>query len=571
MSTSERPTVVIVGAGFAGLNCAKALAGAPVRTLLVDRNNYHLFAPLLYQVATSAVDSSDIAHPVRGVLRRIRNAEVRLGDVQAVDLQRRLLRTDRGTLAYDYLVLAAGSATTYFGNETVAERSFAMKTLQDVLLLRNRILSRFEAADWAADEQTRKELLTFAIVGGGPAGVECAGALAELIGKVLRQDFKELDMRSTEILLLQAGPALLEPFEPPLRAAALRKLERMGVKVLLDARVKEVRDGEIELADGKVLPVGTVIWTAGVEGGLGAEGLTELTAGPRKTIRVDPTLQVAGHPEVFVVGDLAAIPNGERLLPQLAPVAIQSGRHAARNLEALVRGRPLQAFRYRDKGIMATVGRNTAVVQSGPLRLKGRLGWFAWLWLHLVSIVSFRSRLSVLLNWSWSYFLWERPARLLIGAADRRLERLSQVPYLHRALPDLSEMDVIAIWNKLRWEWLRPGEVVVREEEPAASFYVLTSGEVEVTFLAAGGGMQRVARIAPGGFFGEVGCLTGRSEGTIRATMPSELIALDRKGFVDLMSHSPVMRRDVEAQMRRMHELKYSVGAVAAGDVPGGG
>jgi len=488
-----------------------------------------------------------------------------------VNLERKTVRTDRGTLSYDYLVLAGGSATTYFGNETVAERSFAMKTLPDVLLLRNRILSRFEAADWASDEQGRKELLTFAIVGGGPAGVECAGALAELIGKVLRRDFKELDLHSAEILLLQAGPALLEPFEPPLRAAALLKLQRLGVRVLLNTRVKEVRDGEIELADGKVMPVGTVIWTAGVEGGFTAEGLGALESGPRKTLKVEPTLQAPGHPEVFVIGDLASFATPGGVLPQLAPVAIQGAAHAAKNIDSLVRGRRPEPFHYKDKGIMATVGRNTAVVQAGPLRMKGRFGWFAWLLLHLVSIVGFRNRVSVLLNWCWNYLLWERPVRLLIGSTDRRLERLSQVPYLHRALPDLSETDVIAIWNKLRWEWLRAGEVVVREEEPASSFYVLTSGEVEVSFTGPQGDSRHVARIAPGGFFGEVGCLTGRSEGTIRATIPSELIALDRKGFVELMTRSPVIRRDVEAQMRRMHELKYSLGAVATANVPGGG
>jgi hypothetical protein len=282
-------------------------------------------------------------------------------------------------------------------------------------------------------------------------------------------------------------------------------------------------------------------------------------------------MQAPGRPEVFVIGDLASFATAGGVLPQLAPVAVQGAAQAARNIDALVRGRPLEPFRYKDKGIMATVGRNTAVVQSGPVRMKGRFGWFAWLLLHLMSIVGFRNRLSVLLNWSWNFLLWERPVRLLIGSSDRRLERLSQVPYLHRALPDLSETDVITIWNKLRWEWLRAGEVVVREEEPAGSFYIVTSGEVEVSFTGPDGDSRRAARIAPGGFFGEVGCLTGRSEGTIRATMPSELIALDRKGFLELMTRSPVVRRDVEAQMRRMHELKYSLGVAATADVPGGG
>ena len=556
---AAQPTVLIVGAGFAGLSCAKALARAPVRTILLDRNNYHQFSPLLYQVATSAVDSSDIAYPVRAILRKIPNAQFRLGDVEVVDLERRTVRTDRGSISYDFLVLACGSTSTYFGNESIAERSYAMKTLTDSLLLRNHILSRFESADWAVDERARKELLTFAIVGGGPAGVECAGALAELIARVLRRDFKELDTRAAEILLLQSGPALLEPFAPKLREAAKRKLERMGVQVLLNTRVVEVRDGEIQLADGTVRPVGTVIWTAGVEGALIAEGLSEIAGGARHTIKVGPTLQVPGNPEVFVIGDLAAFDaGGGHQLPQLAPVAIQEGLVAAKNINALVRNRPLRQFAYRDKGIMATVGRNTAVVQAGPVRMKGRIGWLVWLFLHLVSIAGFRNRMSIMLNWTWNYFLRDRPVRLVIGDSDRRLERLFQLPYLHRALPDLTEADLVAMWSRLRWRQIRPGEVILREEEPATSFFIVTSGEVEIEVASPDGAPHRLARIGPGGFFGEVGCLTGRSDGTIRATTTGELIAFERKGFIELMAHSPVVRTDVEAQMRRLHELKYA-------------
>jgi len=562
------PTVVVVGAGFGGLACAHALAKAPVRTIVVDRNNYHQFSPLLYQVATSAVDSSDIAYPVRAILRKIPNAQFRLGDVEVVDLERRNVRTDRGSISYDYLVLACGSTSTYFGNRSIAERSYAMKTLTDSLLLRNHILSRFEAADWVADERARKELLTFAIVGGGPAGVECAGALAELIARVLRHDFKELDTRAAEILLLQSGPALLEPFEPKLRDAAKRKLEHMGVQVLLNTRVTEVRDGEIQLGDGTVRSVGTVIWTAGVEGALIAEGLSEIAGGARHTVKVGPTLQVPGHPEVFVIGDLAAFDaGGGRQLPQLAPVAIQEGLVAAQNINALVRKRPLRQFAYRDKGIMATVGRNTAVVQAGPVRMKGRIGWMVWLFLHLVTIAGFRNRLSIALNWSWNYFLRDRPVRLVIGDSDRRLERLLQLPYLHRALPDLSEADLVGMWSRLHWRQVRPGEMILREEEPATSFYIVTSGEVELEFAGQDGAPGRVARIGPGGFFGEVGCLTGRSDGAVRATTTGELIVFERKGFIELMTHSPVVRKDVEAQMQRLHELKYTIRPAPAGAV----
>ncbi len=496
---------------------------------------------------------------MRAILRKIPNAQFRLGDVEVVDLERRTVRTDRGSISYDFLVLACGSTSTYFGNESIAERSYAMKTLTDSLLLRNHILSRFESADWAVDERARKELLTFAIVGGGPAGVECAGALAELIARVLRRDFKELDTRAAEILLLQSGPALLEPFAPKLREAAKRKLERMGVQVLLNTRVVEVRDGEIQLADGTVRPVGTVIWTAGVQGALIAEGLSEIAGGARHTIKVGPTLQVPGNPEVFVIGDLAAFDaGGGRQLPQLAPVAIQEGLVAAQNINALARNRPLRQFAYRDKGIMATVGRNTAVVQAGPVRMKGRIGWLVWLFLHLVSIAGFRNRMSIMLNWTWNYFLRDRPVRLVIGDSDRRLERLFQLPYLHRALPDLTEADLVAMWSRLRWRQIRPGEVILREEEPATSFFIVTSGEVEIEVASPDGAPHRLARIGPGGFFGEVGCLTGRSDGTIRATTAGELIAFERKGFIELMAHSPVVRTDVEAQMRRLHELKYA-------------
>jgi len=412
-----RPRVIIAGAGFAGLTCARRLKRVHVDVLLIDRNNYHLFTPLLYQVASALLDPGEVARPVRELIRPLHNVEFRQAEVNGADLQRRLLLTDHGPLPYDYLVLATGAQTDYFGNESLARHAFGLKDLDEALALRNRILARFEASRWAKTTEERKSLLTFAIVGGGPTGVELAGAYAELIRLVLRKDFRDLNLKEVRVLLLEAADSLLGPFEPGLRAAALRSLESKGVEVKVGARVAVVTKDSLRLADGEEIGASTVVWTAGVRASDVGAAL-EVELGRQKRVKVGPTLQVPGHPTCFVIGDLAAATDGETVLPMLIPVAMQEARRVAATIADMVHNGGATAFRYKDPGIMATIGRNSAVAQLGAVHLSGFLGWVMWLVVHLVNVVSFRSRILVLVNWAWDYLFYDRPVRLIVRAAD---------------------------------------------------------------------------------------------------------------------------------------------------------
>ncbi len=407
----------MVGAGFGGLAALRTLRTAGVETLLIDQHNYHLFTPLLYQVASALLNPSEVAHPVRAILRPLKNADFRLARVERVDCEHRRLHTSAGYIAYDYLVLAAGSLNNYFGNRSLAVRSFALKSLEEALTLRNRLLTHFEHAAAEPDPRARRQHLTFAIVGGGPTGVEYAGALSELVALVLKKDFPRLDTREVEILLIEAADRILAAFTPGLQQSALRTLHRKGIKILLNAPVRELRDGVLELADGRELKTAMVVFTAGVRGSTLGETLAG-PLGPAGRVKVEPTLQLKDHPEVFVIGDMAAIFESGHPLPMLAPVAIQTGRWAARNIQRMLAGQEAQPFRYRDKGTMATIGRNAAVVQIGRLHLAGFLGWVTWLLVHLVMIVGFRNRLVVLVNWAWEYFRRDRPVRLITQPAD---------------------------------------------------------------------------------------------------------------------------------------------------------
>ena len=412
-----RPRVVIAGAGFGGLTCARGLGRAPVDVLLIDRRNYHLFTPLLYQVASALLDPGEIARPVRELIRPLDNVDFRQANITGADLGKRLVLTDRGTVPYDYLVLATGSTSEYFGNESLARHAFGLKDLDEGLALRNRVLSQFEASRWITDPEQRRVMLTFAVVGGGPTGVELAGALSELIRLVLRKDYRDLRLSEVRVLLLEAGDSVLAAFTAPLREAARKSLERKGVEVMLGAKVEEVTPSSIRLAGGKEVAAGTVVWTAGVRasdigGAVGAK------LGRQARIEVDPTLQVRGHPVVFVIGDLAGPVNGGAPLPMLIPVAMQQGRHVARTIAELVNNGGAHEFRYKDPGIMATIGRNSAVAQLGRVHLSGFLGWLMWLGVHLVNVISFRSRILVLVNWAWEYFFYDRPIRLFVRAGD---------------------------------------------------------------------------------------------------------------------------------------------------------
>ncbi|HAC45633.1 MAG TPA: FAD-dependent oxidoreductase [Chloroflexi bacterium] len=416
-----RPRVVIAGAGFAGLTCARALKRAPVDVLLVDRNNYHLFTPLLYQVASAVLDPGEIARPVRQLIRPLRNADFLLANVTGADFEQHRLLTDHGPLAYDYLVLASGSRSDYFGNASLAKHAFGLKDLDEGLAVRNRVLMRFEEARWTDDREQRRTLLTFAVVGGGPTGVEMAGALAELTRLVLSKDYRDLDLGLVRVVLLEAAGFLLGTFAEPLREAARRSLEKKGVEVLLKAKVADVAAGSIRLVDGHEVPASTVIWTAGVRASELGSALG-FSLGRQARVDVLPTLQVTGHPEVFAIGDLAGPVGDGSPLPMLIPVAMQEGRHVGVTIKDLLRGYGATNFRYKDPGIMATIGRNSAVAQLGPVRLTGFLGWLMWLFVHLINVISFRSRIVVLVNWAWDYFFYDRPIRLIVRAADDRTD-----------------------------------------------------------------------------------------------------------------------------------------------------
>ena len=413
----NRPRVVIAGAGFAGITAARGLKHAPVDVLLVDRNNYHLFTPLLYQVASALLDPGEVARPVRELIRPLGNAEFRMAEVTGVDLERRIVKTDRGEVPYDYLVLATGSQSDYFGNASLARHALGLKGLDEGLALRNHVLGRVEAAQWISDPDRRRAALTFAIVGGGPTGVEMAGALSELIRHVLKKDYPNLELGEVRVMLLEAADTLLGTFDPSLREAARRSLQKKGVEVTLKAKVAEVSDSSIRLAGGEEISANTVVWTAGVRASdVGA--LLGVELGRQSRVPVDPTLQLPGHPVVFVIGDLAGAVDGGTPLPMLIPVAMQEGRRVAATIADMARNGGATAFVYKDPGTMATIGRNSAVAQLGRVRLTGFPGWVMWLTVHLVNVVSFRSRVLVLVNWAWDYLFYDRPIRLIVRARD---------------------------------------------------------------------------------------------------------------------------------------------------------
>jgi NADH dehydrogenase len=363
------------------------------------------------------LDPGEIARPVRELIRPISNAEFRQAEVTGADLDRRVLMTDRGPIPYDYLVLATGSQSDYFGNASLARHAFGLKDLDEGLALRNRVLSQFEASRWVTDVETRRTMLTFAVVGAGPTGVELAGALSELIRLVLRKDYRDLDLGEVRVLLLEAAGWPLGTFVPALRQAAQKSLEKKHVEVMLGAKVESVTDQSIQLAGGQEIAAGTIIWTAGVRASDLGQALG-VQLGRQARVKVEPTLQLAGHPVVFVIGDLAGATVGGAPLPMLIPVAMQEGRHVAATISELVRNGGAKAFRYKDPGIMATIGRNSAVAELGAVHLSGFLGWLMWLAVHLVNVISFRSRILVLVNWAWDYLFYDRPIRLIVRARD---------------------------------------------------------------------------------------------------------------------------------------------------------
>jgi NADH:ubiquinone reductase (H+-translocating) len=410
--TTIMKRVVIVGAGFGGLRAASALAGKGVDVLLIDRHNYHLFHPLLYQVATASLEQESIAYPVRAMTRHWKGVNFRLAEVCGVDLDQHKLKIAGGTIEYDYLILAAGSVANYFGMETVERYSYDLKKLRHAVELRNQILGSFEKASTEPDPERRKALLTFIIVGGGPTGVEFAGALQELIRHVLSKDYPELASTPKRTILIEASDRLLTPYPADLRDYTVEKLKQIGVEIMFKTQVSGADPERVLLGDGTFIPAHTLFWCAGVSASpLAREFCTARAAGGR--IPVEPDLTLPGRPEVFIVGDLVYLLQDGSPLPMMAPVAMQEGEYVGKAILNRINGKPVEPFRFRDKGIMATIGRSAAVAYVRGKKFSGHFAWLVWLALHLMYLAGFRNRLVVLINWAYYYFFHERQVRLI--------------------------------------------------------------------------------------------------------------------------------------------------------------
>jgi NADH dehydrogenase len=409
------PHVVIIGGGFGGLSAARALRREPVDVTILDRRNHHVFQPLLYQVAMAVLSPGDIASPIRWILRHQRNVEVLLGEVDRVEPDRKMLHlTDGAEVGYDYLIVAAGATHSYFGHDDWLPFAPGLKTLEDALEMRRRVLLAFEWAEREPDAARRGPLLTFVIVGGGPTGVELAGALAEITRQSLAKDFRHFDPTSSKNVLLEGGPAVLPAFPAPLREAARRDLERLGVEVRTGTLVTRIGRGFVEAGESRIAAE-TVLWAAGVAASpLGAALGAPVDRVGR--VLVQPDLTIPGHADVFVIGDLASL-NGSnrRPLPGVAQVAMQMGAHASHNIVRATEGQPLRAFKYRNLGDMATIGRASAVADLPSIQLKGWIAWLAWLFVHLVNLIGFRNRIIVMVQWAWAYFSYQRAIRLITG------------------------------------------------------------------------------------------------------------------------------------------------------------
>jgi NADH dehydrogenase len=404
--------VVIVGMGFGGIRASRVLAGSGHNVVLVDRNNYHLFQPLLYQVATAGLEQESIAHSIRAMARSWAGARFQLAEVAGIDFDSHELLTDTGHIHYDYLVIGAGSVTNYFGLASVEHNSFDLKALSDAETLRNHILTAFERAVIEPDPGRQRALMTFVIVGGGPTGVEFAGALIELVHFVLAKDYPELSTQAARVVLVEATDTLLAAMPETLRTYTLKKLRSMSVEVLLNARVVDAGPERVMLHDGAVIPAHTLFWSAGVKAAPLAAALdTPHTAGGR--IPVGPDLALPGHPEIYVIGDMAYVEQDGAPLPMTAPVAMQMGIYAGSAILARERGGIPSPFRYHDKGSMATIGRNAAVASAFGMNFRGYLAWLVWLLLHLYYLIGFRNRIVVMLNWVWYYWFHERQVRLI--------------------------------------------------------------------------------------------------------------------------------------------------------------
>jgi NADH dehydrogenase len=408
--------VVIIGGGFAGLAAAKSLRRAPLRITLLDKRNFHLFQPLLYQVATAYLAPAEIAYPIRSILRRQSNVSVLMSEAHAIDLDARTVTVDHGVLGYDYLIIAAGARGSYFGHTAWQQEAPALKSIEDALDIRRRVLHAFERAELETDEAKRRQALTFVVVGGGPTGVELAGALAELSRQTLHHEYRAIDPATARIILVEGGERILDTYPKSLSERATRALNRLGVDVRTGTRATDIAAGRVDLS-GEEIRADTVLWAAGVEGeAIGSSlGLALL---PGKRIPANPDLTIEGHPEVFVIGDInGTLDSNGRLYPGVAQVAIQQGKRAGKNIALQVKGKPMKPFHYFDKGNMATIGRNKAIAQIGPLHLSGFPAWVIWAFIHIISLIGFRNRITVFATWVWSYLTSGRSSRLITRTA----------------------------------------------------------------------------------------------------------------------------------------------------------
>ena len=414
MDGKTTPHVVVIGAGFGGLLATRTLARYPVRVTLIDRKNFHTFQPLLYQVATAGLSPGEIAAPIRWILSGYRNVQVLMGEVQDLDLARKVVKLGDGDISYDYLIVAAGASHAYFGHDEWEPLAPGLKTVEDAIEIRRRVLLAFELAERDAAETGRHSPLNFVVVGGGPTGVELAGTLAEIARHVLKNEFHSIDPQRTRIVLLEGGPRILPAYPEDLSRSAEAQLRHLGVEVQTSAMVTGMQPAAVLIGKTR-LPAAVVLWAAGVAASpLGTKLGTPIDRAGR--VLVNPDLSIPGHPEVFVIGDLASLKDETgKMLPGVAPVAMQEGKATAHNIGRELRGEPRQNFHYIDKGNLATIGRAAAVAQFGKIHISGFLAWLAWLFIHIFFLIGFRNRLIVMIQWAWSYLTYERGARLITG------------------------------------------------------------------------------------------------------------------------------------------------------------
>jgi NADH:ubiquinone reductase (H+-translocating) len=417
-----RPHVVIIGGGFGGLYAARGLKNVDADVTIIDRHNYHLFQPLLYQVATAALNPSDIAGPIRGILARQKNISVILGEVVGIDCDARRVMLADGELTYDYLVVATGATHSYFGRPEWERFAPGLKSIDDALEMRRRILLAFEAAEREEDPDVQRAWMTFVVVGAGPTGVELAGSLSEIARQALVRDFRRIRPEQARVILIEGRERVLPPYPPSLSKKAEQQLAELGVEVITGAVVTDLNDREVRIGD-EVIAARTILWGAGVQASPLATSLgVPLDRAGR--VFVEPDLTIPGRREVFVIGDLAAVKWRDGFVPGVAPAAIQAGRHTAKNLARVISGKPTRPFRYRDKGSLATIGRAAAVADFGPIKLSGFTAWFAWLAIHIFFLIGFRNRFLVITQWAWAYLTFQRGVRLITGtpSAERREE-----------------------------------------------------------------------------------------------------------------------------------------------------